>query len=744
MKLLNFPHMQSLPSQSAAQKSRTRRVALATGVFVALACPLLATCARRPDDGGRARQSVLEETRPAIEQQAAATEAPENLNASTTAAPAERARTSVSGAGHAVRKAIMRETNGGAIKGDDVATPLKDTVTSENGEAPGASNLSSDDAASPDADLGIAPTTPPGSDGQPDEAPETESDKFDNPEWYVTALSLARYALWGLLLLLLTALLIRKAKRQQTRLVRRPQETPLILAVLDEASPKQAPDSQPPARIDSPSYQPPSGLSWSLAQPAYNAWEGWHFSNQVDVSPRTPAPLPVPVHTEESAPAWNAPEVFAPPITVTEAEDCGAASSEPSAPEVIADPMPMTDIQIEDASPPALLGQLEQIATIAGEPLPAFFVELDSPLPVLVFSAPPTESLLDQLETLTLEAMQEREPSAAWLLVQLLMQRITQASKTELNALYTQASALVRHGAADASDDNRARWLARSIDLELAHLARQKGATRLLSLRTTQARHAADIEAGEGPVLRAWIDVLLYWAHCQIGDGALDKYAEAEAICQRLLDISKYANEAQRLHAKLLVQRASVEQGGVRANSLEAAQSLIDELFAREPTAETALAVATTALARGQVLPPEPAKEAYSHALMHAFLADSHPRWRADSLQCRLAIQLAYEALPDMPVQGRVALDLTSRLEAMPAAQAETLHHMAQTYLRHADFARACQLCTEAWRSGTPASVLMSTWQEASRQWAAALPQSTQDKTWQASERLRRNAAHGH
>ncbi|WP_379984273.1 hypothetical protein [Dyella koreensis] len=679
-----------------------------------------------------------------MKQQAAATEAPEYPIASAASMSAEHTGTSMPGAGHAVRKAIKRETSGGAIMGHDAATPLIDTATAENGEASGAPDLSSDHPATPGAGLGIAPTTPPGSDGQPHEAPETESDKLDNPEWYVTALSLARYALWGLLLLLLTALLIHKAKRQQTRPIRHPRETPLILATLDEESPKQAHGLLPPARIDSPSYQPPSGLSWSLTQPAYNAWEGWHFSNQVDVTPRMSAPLPVPVYAEESAPAWNAPEVFEPPITVTEAEDRGAAPSEPSAPEVIADPTPMTDIQIEDAAPPAFLDQLEQIATITGEPLPAFFVELDSPLPVLVFSAPPTESLLDQLETLTLEAMQGREPSAAWLLVQLLIQRITQASKTELNALYTQASALVRRGAADAGDGNRARWLARSIDLELAHLARQKGATRLLSLRTTQARHAADTEAGEGPVLRAWIDVLLYWAHCQMGDGALDKYAEAEVICQRLRGIPEYANDAQRLHAKLLVQRASVEQGGVRANSLASAQSLIDELFAREPTAETALAVATTALARGQVLPPEPAKEAYSHALMHAFLADSHPRWRADSLQCRLAIQLAYESLPDMPVQGRVALDLTSRLEAMPAAQAETLHHMAQTYLRHADFARACQLCTEAWRSGTPASALMDTWQEASRQWAAALPQSTQDKTWQASERLRRNAAHGH
>jgi DNA polymerase III delta subunit len=60
---------------------------------------------------------------------------------------------------------------------------------------------------------------------------------------------------------------------------------------------------------------------------------------------------------------------------------------------------------------------------------------------------------------------------------------------------------------------------------------------------------------------------------------------------------------------------------------------------------------------------------------------------------------------------------------------------MAQTYLRSADFARACTLCENAWRSGQSSAALISTWQEACRQWAAVSPQAESDAARQQTMR---------
>jgi hypothetical protein len=176
----------------------------------------------------------------------------------------------------------------------------------------------------------------------------------------------------------------------------------------------------------------------------------------------------------------------------------------------------------------------------------------------------------------------------------------------------------------------------------------------------------------------------------------------------------------------VLRQRATIEQGGARLHSLDTAQALTDALYESTPSAANALAVAVTALARGNVLPPAQAKDAYSHALMHAFMAEGDPRWREQALQCRLAVQWAYENLPGMGVQSDVAFKLAERLEALHIKDPDTLHRMAQTYLRHADFARACELCEHAWRSGHATPALLATWQEACRQWAHVSSQPEQ------------------
>lgn len=432
--------------------------------------------------------------------------------------------------------------------------------------------------------------------------------------------------------------------------------------------------------------------------------------------------------------------------TATETENVLAQAPPPS----LLETQPSTSLQasviVEDIALPTLIDRLEQMAASGNDAFPAFFIESNARLPTIACAGhiPLYTSMLLDLEAMLRQAMVQHEPNAAWLLVQVLLMRIAQAGRTEVDSLHAQASTLAQQGMADADELELSQWEARLIDIDLAQATQQKGATRLLALRNMQTRYASAIERGEGAVLQAWVDVLLHWAQCQRGDSALGKYAEAEQVCQRLRQIPNRADDAQRLLAKVLVHRATVEQGGTRMKGLDTAQALLDELFARTPSAEVALDVAATALARGQAMLPEQAKQAYSHALMHAFLAESDPRWRADSLQCRLDIQLSYESLPEMSTQGQVALDLANRLVTLQTTPPETLNRMAQAYLRNAEFARACQLCEEACRSDAAGDALLTTWQEASKQWAASLPQPNHHAAWHESERKRRIASHRH
>ncbi|GLQ94788.1 hypothetical protein GCM10007901_37400 [Dyella acidisoli] len=375
-----------------------------------------------------------------------------------------------------------------------------------------------------------------------------------------------------------------------------------------------------------------------------------------------------------------------------------------------------------------LFDQLEAIAIPDGEDIPALLIERDSTLPnVMGMSSEPAQSfILEAWERLLRQTIPDTETlTLPWLLVSTLLLRADNANHREAESLYEEARKWIDLGM--ASDVERpATWLARHIDIDLRRAKRQKGASRLLSLRGMQSRYAEDLAGGEPTILLVWIDALIFLAECQFGDVALAKYSEAEAICVHLCELPASADVAQRRRADILRQRAAIEEGGARLKSLDTAQTLLDLLYKRVPSGDNALAVALTALARGNVLPPEQAKEAYSHALMHAFMAEGELHLRSESLQCRLAVQWAYENLPGMSVQSNVAIGLSTRLEALHVQHPETVLRMAQIYLRNADFARASELCEKAWRNGRATPTLLATWQEACRQWGSASTQPEQ------------------
>ena len=438
-----------------------------------------------------------------------------------------------------------------------------------------------------------------------------------------------------------------------------------------------------------------SSLEWSYQAPDYERHEHWDAMSPVDF---LPASLAVAVPHDEL------------PVTSDELEEIRLLQESENESTPVSEEHPLS----------TLFDQLEALAAREGGAMPALLLKRDSDLPAVIHagSDPLPGATLEAWEKLLRQAIPGAQNlTLPWLLVAVLLLRAESANLRDAEMLYAEAEQWIELSmAADVA--RSATWQARRIDVDLCRARRQKGAARLLSLRGMPSRHAQALARGEPPVLFAWIDVLAFWAECQFGDAALARYAEAEAICVRLCELPSSADAAQRCRAEILRQRATIEQGGARLKSLDTAQALLDLLYERVPNADNALAVAMTALARGNVLPPEQAKEAYSHALMHAFMAEAEPRLRAESLQCRLAVQWAYENLPDMPVQSDVAISLTKRLEALRVQHPETVQRMAQIHLRNADFARAAELCEIAWRNGQATPALLATWREICRQWA--------------------------
>lgn len=416
-----------------------------------------------------------------------------------------------------------------------------------------------------------------------------------------------------------------------------------------------------------------------------------------------------------------------------------------------------TDIELPEASRPegravtgdrpSLISRLEALAIAVAPDVAALIesglIEAGQMLPVIGRGDPVTlpAALLEAWESTLLEACDAGDEEAGWLLTQVLAWRLAHVGVRDVHAMHRAACAHARRGEQQADEAAKATWRARSIELDLALAMRLDGASRLFALRDMAVRHADAVEVGAAAVLKVWVDVLLYTARQQLGDSAAARLAEAKAIAERLCDLPEMADEGRYLLALVLLRHASTERGDARTSRLIEAQALLDTLFSRTPSARIAMAVAEVALERGRDGLIDTAKTCLAHALAHAFIAGCDPRWQAAALQCRLAIQLAYESLPDMSPQGQVALDLARKLERQPLPPGATIESMARTFIRHGDYARACRLCARAWLAGTRFRTLSAAWRQAGAGWQDQLTTARDHADWQENERQRRIAA---
>lgn len=390
----------------------------------------------------------------------------------------------------------------------------------------------------------------------------------------------------------------------------------------------------------------------------------------------------------------------------------------------------------------ALIPRIEAVAKLIA-PDAAVLIEGGPELPVIepVDPSQLPAALLDAWESTLLEACEAGDQQACWLLTQVFALRLAHVGMPQLHALHRVACAHASRGEEQAPAAAKAAWRARWIELDLALAERLSGASRLFALRDMAVRHAAEVERGAGAVLKIWIEVLLYAAQQQLGDIAADRLADASMQAEHLCGLPDMADEGEYLLAKVLLHRAGNERGDARMQMLGEAQRLLDTLFARAPGPRFAMAVAEATLERARDAAAAHAKEFFSHALAHAFIAGCDPRWQPASLRCRLAIQLAYEALPDMSPQGQVALDLARKLEQQPLPPGTTIEEMAQTFIRHGEYARACRLCARAWLAGIRFRALAAAWQQAGAGWKSQLASAREQADWQDNERQRRIAA---
>lgn len=291
--------------------------------------------------------------------------------------------------------------------------------------------------------------------------------------WHDAIVGGTSFFIWliPLLLTLLAMLLLRWMAHRRTsrRVAVPPRRTPKITlaTAADEEPPAPAAIAIPMAAVvpaAAAGSEPQPVLAWSNEKQNFDQWNDWYFAAAGDISPSL---IPfVLKHSEAKAirTVWDErPGVL--PRSMTVADELTDApspaitpSQEPALPAPIL-PAPAA-IAIEETASVTLLDRLESLALAADASQPAFFIEGTEPLPGIACPAPLSQPLLDELETVLLDAMRQREPCAEWLLLQVLMMRMARAGKAEIDSIYVPAVELTQHGLDHADNDEKARWQA--------------------------------------------------------------------------------------------------------------------------------------------------------------------------------------------------------------------------------------------------------------------------------------------
>lgn len=491
-----------------------------------------------------------------------------------------------------------------------------------------------------------------------------------------------------------------------------PDPAPGTLA--DEAPGGEAIALQVPAAVVRPALMAEGWmLRWCLCDGDLEIWDYWMMQPPVvfDAGGAWPDPLPAPpAEADVPAPA---------PVPAAEPPHAPVAPVAPAAPAL------------------TLQEQIQQVLdTVVGSGGLSVQLMPGSDLPQLPASCALLPPATVQAIGEALDICAPRH-AAGWMQVQLVLASGFAPVLGPPQQRYQEAMTRTRAGDPSGGVASATHWQALQLRLRLAWLQRSGKAACLLGLAQLRQDHAALSARAELPVLLAWHEVLLCWADLQQGSAALARLDEAEAVCAQVMAWPGAAQLGQQRLADTLRRRAQHDRGGLRDALLRRAAAIADAALAEQPSAVLSLTAANIALAHAQLLPPAQAAERFDQALAHTVDAASEPALQPDVLQCRLAIQLAWEALAGGAAVSPVAMGLADRLHALPALAPETWRRILELQLRGGNAEQACLLAAQAARQQPLTAELIALWERASSAWQALRPQGAQRLAWQDNVRIR-------
>lgn len=345
-------------------------------------------------------------------------------------------------------------------------------------------------------------------------------------------------------------------------------------------------------------------------------------------------------------------------------------------------------------------------------------------------------------------APREPDNEVDFLYAQVLLARAGLATPRAAESLYARSTALLRAGIERLSGDERDAWLAHLIDTERAHVARLRGAARIVHLKRLQGDLYEPLDRTQSIMpLLAWIRLLNDWAGYLNGPPAQSKQAEAEALFERIETLAPHDKGS--IHfarAYFLRLRAQRELGSRQLESLQDAEKLLHGIDSPDiEPALIAIELAEILLARGRLLDGVEGRVALGQAAaIAAGAADALPVHAALALRCALAAELVIgDMAPPASVNVERLKSLAQRLVALDSTNGQVLAMVARVHLLDDQFLRACELCHAAWRTGAVASDVVSTWQLALSQWARRLSDPEREPLWTQHRRQQRMALNG-
>lgn len=326
---------------------------------------------------------------------------------------------------------------------------------------------------------------------------------------------------------------------------------------------------------------------------------------------------------------------------------------------------------------------------------------------------------------------------AQWVHVQVLLGCGFRRRGTPLQRVYEQTLTLAAQGEAEA-ELMQADWQALQLRVQHAWLQRMEPAVRIIGRYRLRAKVAA-LCCRHAPAVRiAWLHVLRAWADDVTDAAALPRHADAEAVCEALIQAPETRALGQQRLAGCLLQRAALAQGAHQHALLLRADAAAEASLAHASSPEAALVSACIALVRAERAAPALAATLRGEAAHQLTLAATELALAVRVQQARRAIALA-DAAEDARPSGCAVGDLAQH----PADRQRTCCDLGtQTWLRtvearhrHGQHAQACMAAAQAMQQGRLQSALVAVWERASAAWGAQPLEARTRRHWQDNAR---------